>query len=64
MSTTGTTGVPAAIADYAAAVRRELGDLPKHDVDELTEGLDADLLEQFRESGRRRWNRHKATLKS
>lgn len=51
MSTTGTTGVPAAIADYAAAVRRELGDLPKHDVDELTEGLDADLLEQFRESG-------------
>ncbi|MFJ3956224.1 hypothetical protein [Arthrobacter sp. NPDC090010] len=51
MSTTGITGMPAAIADYAAAVRRELGDLPKHDVDELTEGLDADLLEQFRESG-------------
>ncbi|MEZ2370512.1 hypothetical protein [Arthrobacter sp. RCC_34] len=51
MSTTGITGVPAVIADYAAAVRRELGDLPKQDVDELTEGLDADLLEQFRESG-------------
>jgi len=51
MSTTGTTDIPVAISDYAAAVRRELSDLPKHDVDELTEGLDADLLEQFRESG-------------
>lgn len=51
MSTTGITGLPAVVADYAAAVRRELSDLPKHDVDELTEGLDADLLEQFRESG-------------
>jgi len=51
MSTTGTTGTPAAISDYATSVRRELGDLPKHDVEELTEGLDADLLEQFRESG-------------
>ncbi len=43
--------VPAVVAAYAEAVRRELGDLPATDVEDLTEGLEADLMEQFEESG-------------
>jgi hypothetical protein len=34
------------IADFAAAVRRHLDDLPLEDVDDLTGGLEADLSEQ------------------
>ncbi|MDP5228737.1 MULTISPECIES: hypothetical protein [Arthrobacter] len=51
MSIMETTGTPPAVSDYAAAVRGALDDLDAHDVDELTGGLDADLLEQYRESG-------------
>jgi hypothetical protein len=43
--------VPALVAAYAEAVRRELGDLPATDVEDLTEGLEADLMEQFADSG-------------
>ncbi|GLK17312.1 hypothetical protein [Herbiconiux flava] len=34
------------IADFAAAVRRHLDDLPLEDIDDLTGGLEADLSEQ------------------
>ncbi|WP_426298937.1 hypothetical protein [Arthrobacter sp. R-11] len=43
--------VPALVAAYAEAVRRGLDDLPAGDVEDLTEGLEADLMEQFEESG-------------
>lgn len=43
--------VPAVVAAYADSVRRELQDLPAGDVEDLTEGLEADLMEQFEESG-------------
>ncbi|OFI39990.1 hypothetical protein BIU82_02870 [Arthrobacter sp. SW1] len=43
--------VPAMVAAYAESVRRELDDLAAADVDDLTEGLEADLMEQFQESG-------------
>jgi hypothetical protein len=43
--------VPALVAAYADSVRRELQDLPAGDVEDLTEGLEADLMEQFEESG-------------
>lgn len=36
---------------YAAAVREALADLPADDVDELTEGLEADLAESWQENG-------------
>ena len=36
----------AAIAVFAAAVRAQLSDLPADDVDDLTDGLEADLTEQ------------------
>ncbi|MFC5929042.1 PepSY domain-containing protein [Cryobacterium melibiosiphilum] len=35
-----------AIRDFAAAVRGQLNDLPADDVDDLTDGLEADLTEQ------------------
>ncbi|MEV4686675.1 hypothetical protein [Microbacterium sp. LWH3-1.2] len=38
------------IAEFAAAVRAELSDLPAEDVDDLVDGLDADLAEQASES--------------
>lgn len=38
------------IAAFAAAVRAELSDLPVDDVDDLVDGLDADLAEQASES--------------
>ena len=39
------------IADFAAAVRAQLSDLPTDDVDELTDGLEADLTEQAADAG-------------
>jgi hypothetical protein len=44
MSDTATTTQP--IRDFALAVRAALSDLPTDDVDDLTEGLEADLTEQ------------------
>ena len=44
MSDTATTTQP--IRDFALAVRTALSDLPTDDVDELTDGLEADLTEQ------------------
>ena len=44
-----TTTVPTEIASFAADVRAELADLPAEEVEELTEGLEADLAEAFRE---------------
>ena len=44
-----TTTVPTEIASFAASVRAELADLPAEEVEELTEGLEADLAEAFRE---------------
>lgn len=38
------------ISAFAAAVRRELGDLPVEDVDDLLEGLEADLADQVADS--------------
>lgn len=32
---------------FAKAVRAELSDLPKREIQELTEGLEADLAERF-----------------
>lgn len=40
---TGTTSVDPAIADFAARVRRSLDDLPEDEIEDLTEGLEADL---------------------
>ena len=36
---------------FAKAVRAELSDLPKREIQELTEGLEADLAERFAEEG-------------
>lgn len=44
-----TTTVPTEIASFATSVRAELADLPAEEVEELTEGLEADLAEAFRE---------------
>ncbi|WP_229054998.1 hypothetical protein [Aeromicrobium sp. Leaf350] len=44
-----TTTVPTEIASFAASVRAALADLPAEEVEELTEGLEADLAEAFRE---------------
>ncbi|TFD05650.1 hypothetical protein E3T29_13490, partial [Cryobacterium sp. TMT1-66-1] len=44
MSETATT--PQSIRDFALAVRAALNDLPADDVDDLTDGLEADLTEQ------------------
>ena len=44
MSDTATTTQP--IRDFALAVRAALSDLPADDVDDLTDGLEADLVEQ------------------
>lgn len=43
-------GIDARISAFAAAVRAELADLPADDVDELVDGLEADLSEQASES--------------
>lgn len=48
-----TTTVPAQIADFARRVRAALSDLPAEEVDELTDGLEADLTESFAEDLRR-----------
>ncbi len=39
------------IAAFAKAIRAELSDLPKREIQELTEGLEADLTERFAEEG-------------
>lgn len=44
-----TTALPAQITAFAAAVRAALGDLPADEVDELTDGLEADLAEAYAE---------------
>jgi hypothetical protein len=41
------TGVVGSVADFAAAVRAALSDLPADEVDELTDGLEADLHERL-----------------
>lgn len=46
-----TTQPRADIAAFAAAVRAELNDLPADEVDDLLDGLEADLSEQAEESG-------------
>ena len=43
------TTVPAEIAQFAARVRAELSDLPAEELEELTEGLEADLAEAYAE---------------
>ena len=43
---TAPTRVALSIADFAVAVRGQLSDLPADDVDDLTDGLEADLTEQ------------------
>jgi GNAT superfamily N-acetyltransferase len=43
---TATTSVEPAIADFAARVRRSLDDLPEDEIEDLTEGLEADLTEK------------------
>ncbi|TCI98655.1 hypothetical protein [Aeromicrobium sp. IC_218] len=48
-----TTTVPAQIADFARRVRAALSDLPAEEVEELTDGLEADLAEGFAEDLRR-----------
>lgn len=49
MSTTITTAP--AVHDFASAVRAALSDLPDDDVDDLTEGLEADLSERLDDTG-------------
>jgi hypothetical protein len=39
------------IKDFAAAVRAELADLPKREIQDLTDGLEADLQDRFSEEG-------------
>ncbi len=39
------------IANFAAAVRAELADLPKREIQELTDGLEADLHDRLMEEG-------------
>ncbi|MEY4019510.1 MAG: hypothetical protein RLZZ590_810, partial [Actinomycetota bacterium] len=39
------------IAAFAEAIRAELSDLPKREIQELTDGLEADLTERFAEEG-------------
>ncbi|TQL46535.1 hypothetical protein FB562_2057 [Homoserinimonas aerilata] len=48
---TATASASTAIREFAAAVRAALDDLPADDLDELTEGLEADLLEQATDAG-------------
>jgi len=44
-----TTALPEQITAFAAAVRAALSDLPAEEVDELTDGLEADLAEAYAE---------------
>lgn len=45
-----TTTIAPEIADFAAAVRAELADLPPEELDDLLDGLEADLAERLEES--------------
>jgi hypothetical protein len=53
MSTTTSSLESTQIADFAAGVRAALADLPAEDVEELTDGLEADLAESLAEDLRR-----------
>jgi len=46
-----TLSIDPAILTFAAAVRDALGDLPADDIDDLTDGLEADLSEQAADGG-------------
>ena len=46
-----TLSIDPAILTFAAAVRNALGDLPADDIDDLTDGLEADLSEQAADGG-------------
>lgn len=46
-----TTGTPRAVIDFARAVRARLSDLPEAEVEDLTEGLEADLSERMADDG-------------
>lgn len=46
-----TTGTPRVVIDFARAVRAHLSDLPEADVEDLTEGLEADLSERLADDG-------------
>lgn len=50
-TTTATTGAALAIREFAADVRSALSDLSADEIDELTEGLEADLTDQAEDSG-------------
>ncbi|MFT4220964.1 MAG: hypothetical protein QM611_10645, partial [Microbacterium sp.] len=51
MNTTTSTALDIRISAFAAAVRRELGDLPVEEVDDLVDGLEADLADQAADAG-------------
>src|SRR5688500_15363497 len=51
MSTIDITPLEADIAAFAASVRRHLDDLPSDEVDELVDGLPADMADQAADSG-------------
>lgn len=51
MSTIGTISIHEEIATFAASVRLHLDDLPAEDVDDLVDGLEADLTEQALDIG-------------
>ncbi len=51
MTDTTTQSGPASIAAFAARVRAELNDLPAEEVDELVDGLEADLADQAADAG-------------
>lgn len=50
-TTTATSGAALAIREFAADVRSALSDLSADEIDELTEGLEADLTDQAEDSG-------------
>lgn len=47
---TATLNITTEITEFARRVREHLGDLPAEEVDDLTDGLEADLAEAFSES--------------
>ncbi|MEY4980998.1 MAG: hypothetical protein RL174_336 [Actinomycetota bacterium] len=46
-----TTNTSSRISEFAKDVRRELADLPRNEIKELTDGLEADLYERLEEEG-------------
>ena len=45
--------VTSEITEFARRVRDQLADLPAEDIDDLTDGLEADMAEAFADSPRR-----------